>query len=110
MTQPELFPSRPRPTYGYQGSVGYQGASPTSKAAAKSLDETPALNRLEQLVLDTLASRGPSTDEEIEDATTMRHQTASARRRALVLKGLVLDSGETRETSSGRKATVWRLA
>jgi len=48
-----------------------------------------------------------ATDDEIEVALGMRHQTASARRRDLVLSGLAKDSGKRRKTRSGRSATVW---
>jgi len=48
------------------------------------------------------------TDEEIEHTLNLKHQTASARRRELVLGGLIHDSGQTRKTTSGREATVWR--
>ena len=48
-----------------------------------------------------------TTDEEIEIELELRHQTASARRRELVILGLVIDSGKRRPTSSGCTATVW---
>jgi hypothetical protein len=79
----------------------------TSADAARSM--RPHLGRLEGVVLAFIAGRGPrgATDEEVEDATLLKHQTASARRRELVLRGLVRDSGATRPTSSGRKAVAW---
>lgn len=49
------------------------------------------------------------TDDEIEVVTGLKHQTASARRRELVLLSQVVDSGERRKTRSGRLATVWRV-
>ncbi len=82
-------------------------APETSKAAAESLDDDE-LNRLEQLVYDTIAaSKDGCTDDEIEVATSLTHQCASARRRGLVLKNRVMDSGRRRATRSGRKAAVW---
>tara|TARA_Y100000034_G_C6891619_1_gene410285 strand:+ start:1276 stop:1596 length:321 start_codon:yes stop_codon:yes gene_type:complete len=48
-----------------------------------------------------------ATDDEIEVALDLRHQTASARRRELVQLGFVVDSGVRRPTRSGRKAKVW---
>lgn len=51
--------------------------------------------------------RGGATDYEIENALELRHQTASARRRELVIKGMLFDSGRKRLTDSGRKAIVW---
>lgn len=54
-----------------------------------------------------VASADGLTDDQVEILLAMRHQTASARRRGLVLKGLVEDSGRRRKTSSGRLAIVW---
>lgn len=48
-----------------------------------------------------------ATDDEMEIYLDMRHQTASARRRDLVIAGLVKESGERRKTRSGRTANVW---
>jgi predicted transcriptional regulator len=49
-------------------------------------------------------------DHELEKVTGLQHTTASARRRELVLKGLVVETGERRTTPSGRSAKAWRLA
>ena len=48
-----------------------------------------------------------ATDDEIEVALGFPHQTASARRRELVLLGLVKASGVKRKTRNGRWAKVW---
>lgn len=48
-----------------------------------------------------------TTDDEIEVALGLPHQTASARRRGLVLRGLVGASGKRRRTRRDRTATVW---
>lgn len=55
------------------------------------------------------SGRNGATDDEMEAELGMRHQTVSARRRELVLKGLVRDSGSKRDTRSGRSATVWEI-
>lgn len=47
-------------------------------------------------------------DDEIEVALGLSHQTASARRRELVLAGLVAEAGKKRLTRSGSPAKVWR--
>jgi len=47
------------------------------------------------------------TDDELEQELGWLHQTLSARRRELVQKGFVKDSGKKRPTRSGRGATVW---
>lgn len=87
--------------------VPFEAGSDTSAAAAESILDK--LNHLESIVLDHLRFRGSmgATDDEVEVATGLRHQTASARRRTLVLKGLVIDSGRRRATRSGRQAVVW---
>ena len=84
----------------------YVSGSDTSKAAAESV--ASAVSNMRTQVLDFITSRAQgATDDEIEVALGMRHQTASARRRDLVLSGLVQKSGARRETRSGRQATVW---
>jgi len=81
----------------------------TSLAAARAI--VPDLARLEALVLSVIKnSGGGMTDYEIEQQTGLRHQTASARRRGLVLRSLVEDSGDRRPTDSGRYAVVWRAS
>lgn len=82
--------------------------SETSREAAESIK--PDVGRLERLVLSVIRARGErgATDDEIELETGLRHQTASARRRGLVLKGLVISTDKTRPTRSGRNATIWR--
>jgi hypothetical protein len=85
----------------------YVPGSATSKAAAAAA--LPDLGRLEALVLAhiTRSAETGATDDEIEVVLGLRHQSASARRRGLVQKKLVADSGRTRTTRSGRRATVW---
>jgi hypothetical protein len=48
-----------------------------------------------------------ATDDELEVALNLKHQTASARRRGLVLEDRVENSGQQRKTRSGRNAIVW---
>lgn len=97
----------PAPPEPVPESAPYVRGSETSKAAAESV--VPVLGRHEGMVLDLIRAAGElgATDDEIEVATGLRHQTASARRRGLVLKGRVRDSGDTRNTRSGCKAVVW---
>ena len=79
----------------------------TSLAASKAI--VPHLQRLEAVVHEAIMEAGSRglCDHEIERATGLIHQTASARRRGLVLKGLVVDSGARRKTPSGRAAVAW---
>jgi hypothetical protein len=84
--------------------------STTSQAAAASLSPS-ALNQLERQVLDEIERSGQlgCTDKELEQRCKLSHETTSARRRTLVLKGFVKDSGLKRPTPSGRDATIWVL-
>jgi hypothetical protein len=85
----------------------YVPESDTSRAAAEA--KAPTAETDAARVLDFIRSRGAhgATDDEAETALGMLHQNASARRRGLFLRGLVVDSGARRNTRSGRKATVW---
>lgn len=81
--------------------------SKTSQEAAESLSDSE-LGRLEQLVFDCIRTADfGRTDDEMEQVLDLSHQTVSARRRGLVQKGHVCDSGVERTTRSGRKAVVW---
>lgn len=84
--------------------------SVTSKAAAVAAQ--PAAPTAEARVLEVIvaAAAHGATDDEIEKATGLSHQSASARRRGLVLAGKVKDSGTTRLTHFSRRATVWVAA
>jgi len=85
----------------------YVRDSDTSRGAADSIKAvTPAL-RLQVLAQIKACGIRGSTDDELERALKLRHQTASARRRELCLQNAVRDSGERRKTRSGRSAVVW---
>ena len=79
----------------------------TSLEAAVSL--AARVHTMRGRVLELIASRGAlgATDDEIEVSLDMRHQTASARRRELVLNGSIVFSGMKRKTRSRRNAQVW---
>ena len=81
--------------------------SRTSARAADSI--RGAANALRQRVLDYLRERPMSggTDEEMQVVLDMNPSTQRPRRGELVALGLVVDSGRTRPTRSGRQATVW---
>lgn len=92
------------------GESRYIGApysnSTTSKEAAQTI--APALANLCRLVYRHIQETGGATCEEVEFALELKHQTASARVYELRERHMILDSGITRLTSSGRKAIVWR--
>jgi len=76
----------------------------TSEDAANSVAGSRVSMR--RRVLDFIQTQGGATDDEIEQGLEMIHQTASARRRELVLLGFVEPSGEKRRTRTGRWALV----
>ena len=91
----------------YSGKAFFVRGSDTSEEAAKSIKaKAPTLR---EKVHEFLKRRGVfgATDYEIEQHLGLSHQTASARRRELVLKGYAKNSGDRRPTGSGRSATVW---
>lgn len=93
----------------YDGTPPHENVS-TSLAAGESM--LPTVATLQRKVYDAIRWSGDRglTDDEIEEMLELRHQTASARRRELFLKGLIVNDGETRATSSGRQAKVWVIA
>lgn len=90
--------------------VPYVQGSATSKAAGDSQGLKAQVDEARVLALLQGCGDEGATDDEVELALGMLHQTASARRRGLVLKDFVIDSGRTRETRTGCRATVWITA
>ncbi len=79
----------------------------TSLAAALAVKKNAARKRAKvRAHIEAQGEKG-ATDDEIEVALGFPHQSASARRRELVLLGLVKDSGVRRKTRNGRWAKVW---
>jgi hypothetical protein len=60
-------------------------------------------------VLELLRECGPLTDEEMQVRLEMNPSTQRPRRIELVGMGLVVDSGTTRKTRSGRSAVAWKM-
>jgi hypothetical protein len=85
----------------------YVRGSDTSQAAAESMEESAPSMRERVLRFIAAAGEAGTTDDAIEAALGMRHQTASARRRDLVLDGFIGESGRRGKTRSGRSATIW---
>ena len=96
--------------------VPYMPHSETSREAAELIEPRVAGDR--RRVLEyireqcywmglPLGSPMGATDEEQQDALGMNPSTQRPRRGELVAMKLVRDSGRTRRTRSGRRATVW---
>lgn len=86
----------------------FQRHSATSRAAAEFIAEDAPTLRKRVLQCIAFAGHFGRTDEEIQEHLLMDGSTERPRRRELQIAGLVIDSGETRKTRSGRLATVWR--
>jgi hypothetical protein len=85
-----------------------QRHSPTPVAAAEEIKpEMPELRRRVLLFIRSCGDAG-CTDSECQEALEMNPSTQRPRRVELVTAGLVVDSGATRSTPSGRKAVVWQ--
>jgi hypothetical protein len=82
----------------------YVRHSVTSEAAAQAIKPTRV--SLQQQVLNCLRVHD-ATDEEIQSVLRLNPSTQRPRRIELVNQGLVVDSGRTRKTKSGRNAVVW---
>jgi hypothetical protein len=87
--------------------IAHVKGSDTSKAAAESIEGAAPSMRQRVLRYVALSGSAGVTDDMIELALGLRHQSASARRRELVLDGFIGDSGRTKKTSSGRPAVLW---
>jgi len=85
-------------------NLPYQRHSRTSKAAA---DSVTGAQTQRQAVLAYLKDNGFSTDEQMQKALGMNPSTQRPRRVELVRLGLVMNTGLTGTTSSGRSAVLW---
>ena len=85
----------------------YARGSDTSKEAAESIE--PSSGTLRAHVLGFIKRRGKRgmTCDELEHASGLTHQTASARINELMKLQAIRDSGKRRRTRSGRNAVVW---
>lgn len=81
----------------------------TSIQALQSLSTTTLTNMRKQVIDAFRALGGSATCDEIEVATGLSHQTASARVRDLVKDGYLVDTGARRATRSGRSARVYQV-
>jgi hypothetical protein len=80
-------------------------ATATQKAAAAKV--YPKSGTIKRRILSLITEKNGLTDEELELALGMKHQTVSASRNALMNSGWIIDSGHTRKNLNGNHATVW---
>jgi hypothetical protein len=91
-----------------QPSLPFQKHSDTSVDAAEKAEPTAGTKRLEVYEFFVSIGRDGATDEQVQVALGMNPSTERPRRIELVNSGLVFDSGSTRLTRSGCRATVWK--
>ena len=89
-------------------SLPYAPGSATSREAAEKAVGTAEAGRAR--VLSLLRRQGPMTLQQIEDALGWNGNTVRPRRKELEAAGLVIDSGKTAKTKSGRNAILWKAA
>jgi hypothetical protein len=94
---------------GYTRPLPFVQGSATSEAAAQAVRPKAPSQKLR--VLRYVASRAEdgATDDEIEVALALPHQSASARRNDLVREGKLRDSGLRRKTRAWQQAVAWVL-
>lgn len=88
-------------------AIPYVRGSETSKAAAESIKHSATSDRVKVFNYLVQCGKRGATDDEIEAALDMRHQTASARRRSLENDQAVRKTDRKRKTRSGRSAYVY---
>lgn len=91
----------------YDGTPPHVRGSETSKEAAESIKPKAAILRARCLSVVEASGINGATCDEVEAATGLLHQSASARVRELVQMGAIMPNGERRLTRSGRSAQVY---
>jgi hypothetical protein len=91
----------------YDGRPPHQVESDTSAAAAHNILDSVKGMQLQVYDFISFCGKKGATDVEIQLALSMSVSAQVPRRRELVLKGLVIDSGQRRKNPSGCKAVVW---
>ncbi len=90
----------------HAGRLPHNGTD-TSRAAAKQWRQKARGDVRRVFECIEQSARGMTCDE-VETTLQLRHQTASARIRDLVLAGAVIDTGIRRKTRTGSSARVYR--
>lgn len=88
----------------------HQSHSPTSRAAAEEIKMHVGPMHADILKYLWAWGNDGRTDEEMQLGIPMRENTQRPRRRELQNANLIVKSGTTRATKSGRQAVVWVLA
>ena len=81
----------------------------TAHDAASKIDSVSGLQRRNVYATICASGKHGMTDQEIQTALHLDPSSERPRRVELVEAGMIEDSGETRSTTSGRSAVVWRI-
>jgi hypothetical protein len=93
-----------------------RNTDPTTSHQAAASVAIDTLTRTQALILEALRAHGPLTDEQLchRIAEVERKPVSVSgirtRRSELVTAGRVVDTGERRQTTTGRQAIVWSMA
>lgn len=90
----------------YPFSPGFKGRD-TAQEAAESI--RPKANRLQRLCLDALSINGPMTADECAELLEIDKLSIRPRFSELAATCKVIDTGQRRENSSGKRAIVWTV-
>ena len=88
-------------------SAPFQRHSATSRAAAKAIEPVAGTQRALIFRLIHCWNYTGVTDSEIGRELALPGDSVRPRRGELLKAGLIVDSGRTRKTASGREAVVW---
>jgi hypothetical protein len=95
------------PSEPYHNQPPFVAGSETSEAAASRAKQSAETMRARVLEYITAQGEEGATDDEVEVALGMLHQTASARRRELELSGHIQKTDWSRPTRTGSQAAVY---
>ncbi len=93
-----------------------RNTDPTTSHEAAASVAIDTLTRTQGLILEALRAHGPLTDEQLcQRIAEVERKPVSVsgirtRRSELVTAGRVVDTGERRQTATGRQAIVWSIA
>ena len=93
-----------------------RNSDPTTSHDAAASVATDTLTRTQALIIEALRAHGPLTDEQLchRIAEVERKPVSVSgirtRRSELVTAGRIVDTGERRQTATGRQAIVWSVA
>lgn len=82
----------------------------TSRKAWQSVKDTTMLSNHQQKIVSALTVLGEAISEDIAKHLRMKEMQVYRRMSELVEKGMVMDTGKEKKTSSGRQAIVYALA